>query len=77
MGNWFNVASIKCCYECKERYPACHDNCEAYQTEKAEYDEAKSRVTKARAAIRDFDYHHYDAVVKQSRRNENKGKVKR
>ena len=26
------------CYECKDKYPACHDTCETYQQARAERD---------------------------------------
>ena len=35
----------KYCYECKERYPACHDSCEKYKQAKEEHEQYKETVT--------------------------------
>ena len=37
---------IRCCKDCKERYPACHDKCERYIKEKEAYEKYKREITK-------------------------------
>lgn len=34
---------IKCCKDCKDRYTACHDSCEAYKQQKAKDEEANKK----------------------------------
>lgn len=46
---------VTCCYECQNRYPACHDSCEKYQTERAEYLEKKDAINKERLKQKGFD----------------------
>ena len=74
MGIWVNASTIHCCYNCTERYPACHDHCERYLQEKAEYHKATSTINKAKAATRDIDNHHFNAVVRNYKVNAKKGK---
>lgn len=33
---------FKACKNCQERYPGCHDHCERYKEERAEYDRLKA-----------------------------------
>lgn len=42
------MASIKCCRDCKSRFPACHDFCSKYKAEKAEIEAAKEAERKER-----------------------------
>lgn len=42
------MASIKCCRDCKSRFPACHDFCSKYKDEKAEIEAAKEAERKER-----------------------------
>lgn len=37
---------IKCCKDCKERHPKCHDKCKRYLEEKAAYEAAKEAFRK-------------------------------
>lgn len=40
---------IKCCKDCKERRPACHDTCQSYRAEKAEIERMKEAGRRERA----------------------------
>ena len=42
------MKKIKCCLDCTDRYPACHDSCEKYIAEKAEYDAEQEIINKKR-----------------------------
>lgn len=37
------MSRISCCKNCDERYPACHDSCPKYQTEKKADLDARKR----------------------------------
>jgi len=37
------MSLIKCCKDCKDRHPACHDFCERYRKEKAESQDARDK----------------------------------
>jgi len=37
---------ITCCHNCTSRKPACHDTCERYKEEKADFEERKEFVRK-------------------------------
>lgn len=45
---------IRCCKDCKDRRPACHDKCEKYLKEKKEFQEYKREITKKR--LEDISY---------------------
>lgn len=69
----FNLGkSVTCCYECQERYPACHDYCEKYISEKAEYDERQKMIRDARAKQHDFDQFKKKAIAM----TKNKGRLR-
>ena len=42
--------AIICCRNCKppKRHPGCHDHCEQYQKEKAEWDAEQAAIRKAK-----------------------------
>lgn len=40
------MGKINCCRDCPNRYPACHDTCETYQEQKAEYLENKRFINR-------------------------------
>lgn len=40
------MSLIKCCKDCSERYPACHDSCKRYIKEKTEALEAKLKQSR-------------------------------
>lgn len=37
---------IKCCKNCENRHPHCHNTCEEYLTEKAEWEKIKAEIRK-------------------------------
>jgi hypothetical protein len=47
------------CYECKDKYPACHDTCETYQQARAERDAKLERIRKAKEKARVYDDYRY------------------
>lgn len=54
---------MKCCINCKKRYPACQDTCPDIAAEKAEENIRKEKIEKAKAADklrRDYIYEYYD-----------------
>ena len=64
----FNDVRIKsCCYECKERFPACHDVCATYLQAKVEQEEKKRIINENREKCRRLDYYHYQQVSKTKR----------
>ena len=77
MGAFQTRWGIRCCQNCENRYPACHDHCKTYQNEKADYEEMKSHINGMKTTVRSFDRHHYEVVMHQHRINANKGKVAR
>lgn len=52
------------CKGCPERHPGCHDKCEKYQAEKAEYQARKEAADKKRAVGQALDNLRYDAIGK-------------
>lgn len=36
------------CKDCPDRYPGCHDKCEKYRKEKAEWDKTKAKLAENR-----------------------------
>ena len=42
------MGKINCCRDCPNRYPACHDTCETYQEQKAEYLEMTRVIKKSK-----------------------------
>ena len=65
----FNLGkNVTCCYECQERHPACHDHCEKYISEKAEYNERQQMIKDARARQHDLDAFKKTAIAKSKSR---------
>lgn len=58
------MSKIRCCYGCEppKRHPGCHDTCEAYQKQKAEWDAIRDRYKAERE--REYEFTAYD--VKKS-----------
>ncbi len=52
------------CKGCPDRTPGCHDHCEKYQKEKAEYEARKQEVDKARAIRQSVEDQRYTAIGK-------------
>ncbi len=64
------MKKIMCCRKCDKRYPGCHDDCEAFQSEKGAMDternmiqEEKNRGYLNRGYIRD----HMDGIRRRKR----------
>lgn len=38
------MKKITCCRKCDKRYPGCHDDCEAFQSEKGARDVEKNMI---------------------------------
>ena len=62
------------CFECQDRYPACHDTCEKYVEAKAEYEERKAKVKTERDKYKEIDLYHLQAV-RRTRQVKCKSKV--
>jgi hypothetical protein len=45
------MATFKSCYHCKERYLGCHDKCNKYLKEKANWEETKQIIAKNKAPV--------------------------
>lgn len=52
------------CKDCPNRYPGCHDKCEKYKTEKAEYERLKAKWNI------DRDSRHYAAEIVTKRKSD-------
>lgn len=48
------MSMITCCKDCKLRTPGCHDKCEEYIQEKAEWNRAKAYLRGADVEYRDY-----------------------
>jgi len=71
--NWRSSSVGSCCYECKERFPACHDVCATYLKAKAEWQEKKDIINENRYKDKVFESYHHDRVKKVLREKDNKG----
>lgn len=57
------------CKGCEKREPGCHDHCEKYQKEKADYEARKEQINKD-ASIKQGVYdQHFHAMAKAQRRH--------
>lgn len=56
---------IKCCKDCKERRPACHDTCPSYKAEKAEIEREKEAERREKAV--DDEYREFQKGVRRRR----------
>ena len=75
MGFRDSASGIKSvCYECKDRYPACHDSCEKYSEAKAEFEERKEKIRTEREKFKEIDIYHLEAV-RRTRKVKYTGKV--
>lgn len=57
--------AIKCCKDCvpPTRYPGCHDKCEQYKTEKAEYEKQKEYAKAHKTVIlTNYDFNKIDYI---------------
>lgn len=61
-----------CCYQCEDRYTACHDTCEKYQQSKSEWLEKQAFIREAKKQERLFDNYHIGRVFRSIRIKEGK-----
>ena len=65
---------IKCCKSCvpPTRYPGCHDKCERYKVEKAEYEKQKE-YTKAHKTVilTNYDFNKTDYMSSKCHKGKN------
>lgn len=57
----YNSGIGKCCYECTERYPGCHDHCEKYADARQTWDNRKETIRQLKSEeklYRDYKYKH-------------------
>ncbi len=52
------------CKGCPNRAPGCHDHCEKYQDEKAEYEARKDQLNKDKAVRQSVNAQRYAAIGK-------------
>lgn len=69
-----NVNKISCCFGCEppKRYPGCHDKCEEYQKQKAEWEEMRRKYRAIRDKeidLTDYDVQRHERVLKYYRKN--------
>lgn len=55
------------CNGCADRYPACHDYCEAYQTALNEWKERKRQIKQKKNRIKDFESFKIETTLKNRR----------
>ena len=53
------------CYGCANRTPGCHDKCEIYRKEKAEYDALKEQADKNKAIRQGLEIQKLKAIGKR------------
>lgn len=63
-----------CCYQCEDRYPACHDKCEKYQKSKADWVEKQEFIRNEKKKAWAYDEYHRGRVIKSIRIREGKDK---
>ena len=65
---------IKCCKDCMPptRYPGCHDKCEQYKAEKAEYEKQKEYAKAHKTAIlTNYDFNKIDYISSKRHNRKN------
>lgn len=62
------------CYDCQDRYPACHDTCEKYLDAKNEYQNRKQVIESARNEYKQYDLYKLE-TVRKARKGRNASKV--
>lgn len=67
--------AIKCCNGCvaPKRHPACHDHCEEYKKERAEYDERKAIADKKKFTEQGIYLQRAEAVAKATKHKKQHG----
>lgn len=61
-----------CCYQCEDRYPACHDSCEKYKESKAEWLKKQAFIREAKKEDRLFNNYHIGRVFRSIKIKEGK-----
>ena len=62
------------CLNCQDRYPACHDSCEKYQSARKAWDERQEIIREAKRERRIYDDHVKCQVVKERKRGVKSGR---
>lgn len=65
-GYLYKGPNIKC-KGCADRYPACHDHCEAYQQALDEWKNHKRQIKRAKHKIKDFESFKIETTLKNRR----------
>lgn len=65
---------IDCCYQCPDRFPACHGSCEKYLTQKAELVETQAEYRKKHDIDNAVKAQRYDSVYRVNRARNYKNK---
>jgi len=55
------------CKLCKERYEACHDTCEKYQTELKAWKDEQEKVRKGRKKYSEYEQYHKTTVTRMKK----------
>ena len=65
------LSKISCCYGCEppKRRPGCHDTCEVYQKQKAEWDALRERYNAERSRIADYTAYDVEKNVKRKKKH--------
>lgn len=62
------MKKITCCRKCDKRYPGCHDDCEAFQSEKGARDREKSAIQEEK----NLGYMNRECILKSIERRRRK-----
>lgn len=58
---------IDCCYQCPDRYPGCHGECEKYIQQKKELEESKAEAMRKAEISRGIRNQKYDSAYRVTR----------
>lgn len=62
------MKKITCCRKCDKRYPGCHDDCEAFQSEKGARDIEKNMIQEEK----NLGYMNRECILKSIERRRRK-----
>lgn len=62
---WRNSRAGTCCYQCRERFEACHDVCSAYLQAKEKEKAENERIKQEQAGDHLYDVYHYKQITRQ------------
>ena len=71
MASYRDMAVGKCCLNCEDRFPACHDVCSTFLKAKAEWQEVQEKINEEKYKHKEWNSYHYGAVSKQYREKKN------